>query len=349
MKINKNNYFTTVIAFSLLVQGCSKSSDDSEIKETDSPIENKVSVDRPTVNFPELALGEITESNAVSVIKSIHDFNDFWLNRLREELEDQNLESGANIRQASFPNGESDLSEYCEGSRGAYTAKYYNGTSLQDIEGNRVYAAGDYLDLDFSFCNLGSGYYISGYHHSEVLSGYYDGNDYLAEGTKIREVYENRVLDFSTYNFTDIDSFNEFKHGALNYELVGKDQINVSGDSFAEKARSIRIQSPYKITDFDMFIERTPGKYDWLDEHDFGAEGVMNLSVSDLQAQYQLSYPENIHYTYYDDTYVSGKALLSGSNSQLELTYSETYVAYKLDQDGDGDYEVESIIMYNEL
>ena len=73
------------------------------------------------------------------------------------------------------------------------------------------------------------------------------------------------------------------------------------------------------------------------------------MQFIDLQAQYQLSYPENIHYTYYNDTYVSGKAFISGKNSQLELTYSETYVAYKLDQDGDGDYEIESIIMYNEL
>lgn len=305
----------------------------------------------PKVNFPTIQDGELNEANVENVISEVYQFNSYWLNKLKYKLENVDLELGSSVTDGSYPNGSSDLSDLCDRG-GQYLVEFYSVTPLQDENGGRVYGTGDHLEIDFAQCGaefLTYGYYISGMHRYDVLSGYFDGYDYLAASTSVKETYEHRVLDYGTYNLDDLDDYVEFKNGSITFDLSDENTIGMSGQRYEEKPTSVYFKEPYQISDFSIELTQTPGRWSWDGTYYLDTGSALNFASMALDAEYSVDITEALVYTDYNSEYESGVVLVSGLSSQVELTYYDTYIAYRLDEDGDGSFETESIVSYNDL
>ncbi|KZY47973.1 MULTISPECIES: hypothetical protein [unclassified Oleiphilus] len=307
--------------------------------------------DLPKVNFPKIATGEINDQNVESVISEVYQLNEYWLNELRYKLENVDLELGNSVTTASYPNGSSDLSDLCDRG-GSYLVEFYSVTSLQDGNGSRVHGAGDYIDIDFAQCGadfLHSGYYISGSHRYDILSGYFDGYDYIAENTTVKETYENRVLDYGTYNLDDLESFVEFQNGSITFDLRDANTLAMSGQRYEEKPTNLYFNDPYQISDFAIELRQEPGRWSWDGTYYLDTDSALNFASLELNVSYSVDITEALVYTDYNSEYSAGVVLVTGLSSQVELTYYDTHIAYRLDEDDDGFFETESIVSYNEL
>lgn len=348
------NYVLLLITFGLLSAcGSSGGGDgaiDQEKFEQNNNNGNSTTQDKtgPQVEYPGFYRANIEENEVEGLIKKVHALNDLWIAKLKQELENVNYSSV--IATASYSTGHFSFGESCEGS-GSYQAKGYHENSLENTEGSRIFEPNDYFEVNFNYCQYSTDYhyYISGRHKRTVLQGYYDDYDYLSLPAKVAHIYEDVVLDWSQYNLTDFDSYNEFKEGDLSFLISDADHVTAEGESFAEKSKSLRLRSSYKIENFDLTLTRTPGRYDWLSEYELSSNNGLMLSMTRLDAKYAIRYQTPVHYRDYDSSFMSGKFVIEGLASKIEVSYFDTYVSYRFDAEGDGDYEIESSLLVNEL
>lgn len=302
----------------------------------------------PKVEYPEYQLGEITGNNVEEIISEIHQFNDLWIYSLYSELENITLKSDVVITVANFPNGTYDKSEICKG-LGKFIIEFFHLESLQDESGFRVYGPGDYLDINMEFCGLGTGYYMSGRHKRTVIAGYYDDSKFLRIPSKLEHLYQHKVTSHSTFNLTDFDLYYDFKHGKITFELEDLKHINVEAKSFSEKSGNYRYSSSYKVDSFNLSLAEVDGLYLYYKEYELTSVDGFSFSNTALKEKYNLSYIVPIHYATYNSSFSAGKILVNGRSSKLELMYQDTFISYRLDQNGDNDFELSGIISYNDI
>lgn len=352
--INKNlTKALSICTCSILLHACSSGSDSSSTELNDNNTSSPV-VDAshlPKVSTKSFSSTPINEENAETLVKSIHKFNRYWLKEMKNELESQDLEKGETLTSVSVTENEANLDEQCTRG-GNYRISLDGSIQFLADDGYRAYAPGNTLNILFANCGasfLRAGYYISGTSSSEIISGGYDGFDFLLEGTSMRTVTEHKVIHDYLSLVDDESDYYEYLHGDRLLTLINATTLRSSGDFLTEKPISFELSNPYQLHEYDFTLTQIPGRYSWDSNFELQTNKAIELDLNHLDGRYEIQYTEKLTYVDYDDDFHSGVMTVSGLNSALQIAYEETYLTYRIDEDLDGIYEVESILLYNEL
>ncbi|KZY79332.1 hypothetical protein A3740_26885 [Oleiphilus sp. HI0068] len=123
----------------------------------------------------------------------------------------------------------------------------------------------------------------------------------------------------------------------------------MSGQRYEEKPTNLYFNDPYQISDFAIELRQEPGRWSWDGTYYLDTDSALNFASLELNVSYSVDITEALVYTDYNSEYSAGVVLVTGLSSQVELTYYDTHIAYRLDEDDDGFFETESIVSYNEL
>lgn len=346
------------LTMAILLQACSSGSDGeggaisigNSVDDNTTPAEASVPEEATTANIPvidtpEFALGVISESNAESITRSLAKLNKYWLEEFIYEVKEQDFDRGQSIEEATFQNGTSDFSQECiRGGSGSIV--FSGGKTYMDENGSRVHVAGDGLSISFEQCGLSyltSNYYINGTYGFEVESGIYDGYQYLQGGTSVRKFYYNKSISSGG------SSVVEYQQGEMNFALNNTNQLGVSGGLFAEKVSSSRLDTAYQLHNFEFLLNRDPGKYSWDSIFYLNHDEEFEIDLLSMEKRFKIAVTSRLEYVDYSKTVTGGLVQVGGLDSQMQIEYFDTYLTYRVDSDNNGDYEIESTLLYSSL
>jgi len=359
LRLHGFTYHFFVLLFCAALASCSGGSSNKNSVKSDSatrpnPGGNNDSDSRelPKVEIFDLSTSAITSDNLETIISHVYRFTRYRMHKFSYQLDNVDLEKGDNASPSNHSDVQANLDSDCVRGGKFYLEIVAGPSPVQDEQGYRIYSHGSSLSQTFSNCggrHLNAPFEISGYGKTEVLSGLWDGFRIVSENTELKMIQEHHVIKASYAGNTN-ENYDEYGHGTTFLSLVGSSELRLGGDMYAEKDHdNPYYRHAYQIHDFDFRMNKISGRWGWDDEYELSEYGGFSFDILKESLSVDIEISEALLYRNVIEEFASGGLVVTGLNSSALLTFTESYIEYRLDSNNDGDFETQSIVMISAL
>lgn len=341
---SSKNIATLLFALGISACGGGGSSEPNPPAETNNGSQPNASTTGHAPAIRSYNTGEITESNAVSLVKESIGI----LSRIDEDFADylEELEpvDPRELTQHDVPGNTISLTEFMCDLGGRTDLIIENGQMEIDPDSFTYFGAGDKFRIEREACastQLRSPYKFHGSVTTEVVSGYYDWFDHFsALNSETFQVFEK-------YGIASADSTDSYIHGDINLKLSEGTQISLKGASLrARTSGAYRVE--YYLGDYHLTINRVEGLPSYQTAWSMTADAPFQLGLGSEGLVFNAEINSGIVYDSWLGDVQDGSYTLRSGGVVLQVEIFSSHLTYKLDLDQDGIFEIESMLNQSE-
>jgi len=333
------NITTLLLALSITACGGGGSSDTDPSPETNDGSQSGASTTQHAPVIRTYETGEISESNAVSLVKESFGV----LTAIEEDAADYLEElvplDPDQLTPYAFENTVSLTEQMCD-LGGSARMVIERGQPEITPESFSYFGADDRYRIEREACassQLRAPYKYHGSLSTEVLSGYYDWFDqFAAPNSEILQVYDK-------FGIASATSTGSYVHGDINLKLTNGDQISLKGASL--KARSSGFtRHEYYLGDYHLTLNEVEGLPSYRTAWSMTGAAPFQLGLGSAGLLYDAEIISGIVYDSWLGVVQDGSYTLSSGGRMLQVEIFSSHLTYKLDLDQDGMFEIESML-----
>lgn len=145
------------------------------------------------------------------------------------------------------------------------------------------------------------------------------------------------------YGIASPDTTNSYIHGDVNWKLVDGTKASLAGESLKALSKGFR-NYEYYLGNYELTVNKVPGTSSYRDTWSLSNAEPFEFGLGALGLTYEARITSGLIFNNVVNAAQDGSYTLRSGDQVLEVSIFSSHLTYRLDLDGDGIYEIESML-----